>query len=146
MRIGRDGEKVKDGLWGFREGVASDGQIRADGDVVSCLAIIDRATCCVGGGEWEGVVGETEDVDLEIGEGMPKGGLDKRLERRKLDDRHADGKERCGSVGIYDTQCKRRQSTQSRGRPTRSKPEARQPGPGEASVSWLCLHSICDPS
>ena len=37
------------------------------------------------------MVGETEDVDLEIGEGVPKGGLDEGLKGRELDDRHADG-------------------------------------------------------
>ena len=86
---GTETEKAKDGLWGLGEGVATDGQVGAESDVLARLAVIDRAACCVGRGEWDGVVGEAEDVDLEICEGVPKGGLDKGLEGRKLDDRHA---------------------------------------------------------
>ena len=83
--------KLKSLVTRFGKGAATDGQGGGEGDVLSGLAVIDRASCCVRGSEGDRMVGETEDVDLEIGEGVPEGGLDEGLKGRELDDRHADG-------------------------------------------------------
>ena len=85
-RIYRDREG--DSLRGVGKRVSAYNQVTAERDLLSRLAILDRAACCVGGGDGEGIVGETEDVDLEVGECMPEVWLYERLERCKLDDRH----------------------------------------------------------
>ena len=74
----------------LRSRIAADGKVAAEGNVLAGLAILDGASSGVRRSHGLGIVGEAEDVDLELGEGVPEGGLDERLEGRELDDRHRD--------------------------------------------------------
>ena len=52
------------------ERVASDGHVAAERDLLACFAVFDGAPGAIGGGNWKGIFGEAEDVDLEIGESV----------------------------------------------------------------------------
>ena len=71
------------------ERVASDGHVAAECDLLACFAVFDGAPGAIGGGNWKGIFGEAEDVDLEIGESVLEDGLDEGLEGCELHDRHS---------------------------------------------------------
>lgn len=76
------------------ECVCAEGEIAAQGDVLSGFAISDGAPEGVGAGEGEGVLGQTENVDLESGEFVPERGLHEGRKGGKLDDGHIVGGQR----------------------------------------------------
>ena len=59
-----------------RSRIAADGKVAAEGNILAGLVILDGTASGVRRSHGLGVVRETEDIDLELGEGVPEGGLD----------------------------------------------------------------------
>ena len=59
-----------------RSRIAADGKVAAEGNILAGLAVLDGTASGVRRGHGLGVVREIEDIDLELGEGVPEGGLD----------------------------------------------------------------------
>lgn len=67
------------------ERVCADSDGAAEIDGLAGLSVRDRSADRVGGGDVDGVVGEAQLVDLEVGEGVPEGGLDQGRKGDKLE-------------------------------------------------------------
>lgn len=80
--------RSKDSLWCLSERVPRDGEVATQSNFVSRLAVDDGASGGVCRGYGHRLVGELQDIDLEVGERVPETRLDERRQRLELYDGH----------------------------------------------------------